>query len=590
MELPEFLRVFEVRGQNLTWFLGAGCSICAGIPSANDIIWDCKSRIYCSEQGVARATVADISNPLTRKVIHDTLTLKNIYPKTEEDGDEYTYYFEKAISSQLDRQTYIKGLVSRAVPSYGHLILASLAKVSKAPIVWTTNFDKLYENAVYEIFGSVNDLVVADLGEPEKAVRALDAKTFPMLVKLHGDYHSERLKNTKPELRTQDERMREALQKACSNYGLCVIGYSGRDKSVMDALIASARQKGSYPHGLFWLVRAGTEPLDSVKQLIAVAQNSHIDAHLVEINTFDETFDKIRRYMGAFPDELEEYLKPKASRRTEAAIPAPSNKPPFLRLNALRVDTAPTMCKLVECEIGGYKDIQEAIKNTNATILARRIKKGVIAFGEDKEIKKAFAKHDIKSIQIYPIDPARLEYASEEYKLVFDSLCRAVERHTGLTIEDRRDGKYLVADEKITPQTTFNGLVDCAMNGVSGTVPSTKVEWQEACRIDLDCKFNKLWLLLSPRLLLTLTDDHSATDVNRAKSFARERTVPRRQPSTGQFVGYNPIAGSILAGWMSVLSGSTNSNTATLSAFGLSDGMDPQFLLSKKKVISGRMI
>ena len=589
MEFAEFLRTFEVRSPNLMWFLGAGCSISAGIPSANDIIWDCKSRIYCSEQGVPRASVADITNAQVQKVIQDSLTARNIYPRTEVDGDEYTYYFEKAIATKTDRQTYIRELVSQASPSYGHLILASLSKVSKAPIIWTTNFDKLFENAIYEVFGSVNDLVVADLGEPEKAVQTLDAKAFPLLVKLHGDFHSDRLKNTKPELQVQDERMREALQKACAGYGLCVVGYSGRDKSVMDALKVSTGQKGNLPHGLFWLHRSGTEPLESVSELIEMARSNDIEANLVEINTFDESLDKIRRYLGVFPDDLEEFLRPKASRRTDAPIALVSNNPPFLRLNALRIDTAPSMCKLITCDIGGYKEIKNAIENTKAKILARRIKKGVIAFGEDKEIKKAFSQNDVQRIEIYPIDPNRLEYASEEYKLVFDALCRAIERQTGLTIEDRRDGKYIVADESITPAKIFNRLIDCAMNKVSGAVPSTSVVWREACRIDLDYKFNKLWVLLSQRVLLSLTDEHTETERNKAKSFARERTAPRKQPSTGRFVGYNPIAGSILAGWMSILVGSTNSDAVTLSAFGLSDGLDPQFTISNKQVISGRM-
>ena len=110
MEFAEFLRTFEVRSPNLMWFLGAGCSISAGIPSANDIIWDCKSRIYCSEQGVPRASVADITNAQVQKVIQDSLTEKNIYPKVEVDGDEYTYYFEKAIATKTDRQTYIQNV------------------------------------------------------------------------------------------------------------------------------------------------------------------------------------------------------------------------------------------------------------------------------------------------------------------------------------------------------------------------------------------------------------------------------------------------------------------------------------------------
>lgn len=588
MDFPEFLRLFEVRAPNLMWFLGAGCSITAGIPSAHDIIWDCKSRIYCSEHGVPRSIMADISSPQIQNIIQNHLVSKNVYPANEEDGDEYTYYFEKAFASKTDRRTYIKELVSRASPSYGHLILASLSKVEKAPIIWTTNFDKLYEDAAYEVFGSSNELVVADLGEPEKAVQSLDAKSYPLLVKLHGDFHSERLKNTKPELQNQDEKMREALKKACSNYGLCTAGYSGRDKSVMDVLKASASDKGNFPHGIFWFYRAGAEPVESVSEFLDLARKNEIEAHLVEINTFDEALDSVRRYLGTFPDDIEDLLKPKASRKTDAPINPEAKNPPYLRMNALRVESAPTMCKLINCDIGGYKDIANAIEQTKANILARRIRRGVIAFGADHEIKKAFANNKIKSMEIYAIDPEKLSFASEEYNLIFDALCKSVERKTGLTLEDRRTGKYLVANENVTPPNFFNRLTDCAVSVVKGTVPSTTVEWCEACKIDLDYKFNKLWVILSPRVLLTFTDQHSDTERNQAKSFVRERTAPRRHPSSGKFIGYNPIAASILAGWIEALSGQTSTENITLSTLGLSDGLDPRFEISMEKVISGR--
>lgn len=588
MKFSDFLRVYELRAPNLMWFLGAGCSISSGIPSAEDIIWDCKSRIYCSENGINRAQVADISNPQVQRIIQDYLESKNIYPKTEEDGDEYTYYFEKAFASKTDRQTYIKELVSKAFPSYGHLVLASLAKFSKSPIVWTTNFDKLFENAVYEIYSSTNDLVVADLGEPEKAVANLDSKSFPLLVKLHGDFHSERLKNTKPELQSQDEKMRQALSKACCSYGLCVMGYSGRDKSVMDTLKESASKKGNFPHGIFWFTRSGTTPLDNVTEFIGLAKENDIDAHIIEVNTFDEALDNIRRYLGSFPEEIESLLNPRSSRKTDSPIIAESKLPPFLRLNALSLDSVPTMCKLIKCEIGGYKEIQEAIKITNTRILARRVKAGVIAFGADQEIKKTFAGHNLQSIQVYAINPDKFSYPSEEYKLISDALCESIERNTDLVVDERKDGKYLSTNEKTVQIGAFNTQVDCAISTLSGVVPNTNIEWRAACKIDLDYKFNKLWLLLSPRIILSFEEQHTDSEKNLAKSYIREQTAPRKHPAKGYFIGYNRIAASILAGWMSLITKNVKDGSVTYSALGLTEGIDPLFEISVNKVISGR--
>ncbi|GAB3306331.1 hypothetical protein GCM10027428_00010 [Haliea atlantica] len=41
---------FCQRPQNYAWFLGAGTSRSAGLPTATDIIWDLKCRHYCREE------------------------------------------------------------------------------------------------------------------------------------------------------------------------------------------------------------------------------------------------------------------------------------------------------------------------------------------------------------------------------------------------------------------------------------------------------------------------------------------------------------------------------------------------------------
>lgn len=588
MDFSQYLRIFEVRASNLNWLLGAGCSIAAGIPSAHNIIWDCKSRIYCSENSVARSRVANIDDPAIQQIIQDYLDANGLYPKSEEDGDEYSYYFEKAISSPSDRQAYIRQLMNDSSPSYGHLVLAALAKVSKTTIVWTTNFDKLYENAIFKIFDSINDLVIADLGEPEKANKALDSNSTPLLVKLHGDFHSERLKNTKLELQKQDEQMRSALSKATSTNGLCVMGYSGRDDSIMDVLKTSAKNKSNFPHGIFWFNKAGTDPLSSVQELISIATSNDIEAHIIEINNFDETLDEIRRYIGPFPDEIEKILKTKASRLTESPIIKESRNPPYLRINAVKVDSYPTTCKLIKSDIeGGYKMIQEAIRNSNANIIARRIKKGIIAFGQDQEIKKAFSKYNIETIQIYGIVQEKLEYSSEESKLIFDAFRNAITRHTKLSLEERRDETYLIADKNIVPVDMFNSLIPEAVKEIEGIIPKTNIRWAHACRIKLDYKFNRYWIVLSPRTLLFFNESDTEEEKARAKSFIREQTAPKWMAGARIPVGYNQTMGSILAGWISLIKTSTEINKISLPVLGIDSSLDATFDISFNTIISG---
>ena len=475
-------------------------------------------------------------------------------------------------------------------PSYGHLVLASLAKISKAPIVWTTNFDKLYENSIFKVYGTSNELIVADLGEPEKASKAIDARAAPLLVKLHGDFHSDRLKNTEKELQSQDEKMRSALSKACTTYGLCIIGYSGRDNSIMNVLIDAAQDKNNFPHGVFWFNKAGVEPLDNVTKLIKTALSNGIDAHIIEINNFDETLDQIKRYIGPFPNEVENILKSKESRLTESPIRGEARAAPYLRLNAVVVNTYPTTCKLVDSDLhGGYKLIQEEIKNTEANIVARRIKKGIIVFGQDQEIKKAFKKHNVKRIQVYGIDQERLSYPSEESKLVFDAFCKALSRHTNLTMEERRDDKYLVADKSEINIAIFNTLASSAVADTEGIVPRTNIKWVEACKIKLDYKLNRYWVILEPRILLYIENECKEEDITKAKSFIKERTAPRWSQGSKVPTGYNQVMGSILAGWILIIKSEANASSISLPVLGINDNLDPAFEISFNTVISGKI-
>ena len=50
MEQGEFTNIFCARPQNFAWFLGAGASATAGLPTATDILWDLKRRYYCQEE------------------------------------------------------------------------------------------------------------------------------------------------------------------------------------------------------------------------------------------------------------------------------------------------------------------------------------------------------------------------------------------------------------------------------------------------------------------------------------------------------------------------------------------------------------
>ena len=171
MRIEEFLRIYPVRSPHMMWFLGAGASASAGIPTACDMIWDFKRTLYCSAERVSLRSCADLGNPTLRSRIQQYLDATGEYPE-ENAADEYALCFERAYPGESDRRKLIDDMVRNATPSYGHLALAALLRLDRARAVWTTNFDRTVEDAAAILLGSTGKLVTAALDSASIALAA----------------------------------------------------------------------------------------------------------------------------------------------------------------------------------------------------------------------------------------------------------------------------------------------------------------------------------------------------------------------------------------------------------------------------------
>ncbi|WP_245460614.1 hypothetical protein [Rhizobium leguminosarum] len=87
----ELTSIFCAKPQQFAWFIGAGTSAVAGLPTAWDIIWDLKRRQYCREesQDISRQ---DVQLGAIRSRIQSYMLSKG-YP-AEGDPGEYTLTFK----------------------------------------------------------------------------------------------------------------------------------------------------------------------------------------------------------------------------------------------------------------------------------------------------------------------------------------------------------------------------------------------------------------------------------------------------------------------------------------------------------------
>ena len=259
LSLDELARLHVVRGARLMWLIGAGASAAAGVPTAGQMIDEFRQLIYSTVHGVPLAALS-LAEPAIRDRIERFFAGHPDYPDPGDPG-EYSALFEAAWTEPGDRRAYLEGKLVVGKPAFGNFGLAVLAALGRAPVVWTPNFDRVYERAAELVLEPPAHLTVATLDTSKIAAAALAADRFPLYVKLHGDYQSDQLKNTAEELREQDAVHRTALVQATQRYGLIVAGYSGRDASLMAALTGGADGATPFPAGLFWCRRPGEDPL-----------------------------------------------------------------------------------------------------------------------------------------------------------------------------------------------------------------------------------------------------------------------------------------------------------------------------------------
>ena len=426
------------------------------------------------------------------------------------------------------------------------------------------------DDACATIYGTTASLTTVDLDSPHKAKQAIDDERWPIQIKLHGDFQSRRLKNTADELRRQDTNLRKVLVDSCERFGLVVVGYSGRDDSVMDEFDRAAEIDGSFPSGLFWLHRGETPPLPRVYELLKKARENGIEAALVSIENFDETLqDLVRLFENVNTAELDHFAE---ERQWCSSAPrfADSSGWPVVRLNALRVTLVPTICRRVACEIGGIADVRDAIQRAGTDVIATRTPAGVLAFGVDTEVRASFQPFDITQFDVHTLETKRQRYDSIERGLLREALTAAIARERSLKVIRRRRGMDLLAPAD--SQENIWGQLRELVGAISGKVNhNQELIWREGISIRLDWAYNNLWILIEPHIVFEgMTDENKTT----ASEYARKRTVKR----------YNKELNALLEFWTRHLAG----NQGPLRALGIDDGIDAVFRLSLPTAFSWR--
>lgn len=321
-------------GSEIGFLLGAGCSINSGCMAASKLVLEFKKRIFCSKHGIS----------LDSNVFIDDIRMKEImdeYFKNDNYRNPYSYYFEKCFPDALDRNQFIKNQFQDKMPSYGYLCFAAYLLNKGIKNVLTTNFDLLIEKSIRKLDENYDIAVISENENPILSSRL-------NLIKLHGDYNYDSLKNTDNELDSLNQELSNKILDF-EMKKIIVLGYSGYDKSVMSFLNQYLdRHKNT---AIMWCGIEDECSNEIVKNLLS--KNEH--SSYIHINGFDSLFERYYKTFGPANEIIDNlYSDNGANNHFDLFC---TNQPEYIQLNAFPLIGKAYVYKTI-------KEIDESILNT----------------------------------------------------------------------------------------------------------------------------------------------------------------------------------------------------------------------------------
>jgi len=572
LPFSEFLRQVSARAARFMWFLGAGASRSALMPTANDLIWELKLRQYCREEN-QDIQQHDVSNRHVRQRVQAYFDSKGAPPAW--DNAEYSFYFEREFGSDYPAQQrfLVEKLASEKISlNFGHRALAAMMAMGAAKVIFTTNFDEVVESAFAEMVGK--SLQAFSLEGSYAALDALNADQFPLYAKLHGDFRFRRLKNLSADLKSNDAQIGRAFLAAANRFGIIVTGYSGRDGNVMQLFDDALSQANPFPAGLFWSVTRSSDATPEVNRLIERARAKGVTAGIVEAGTFDILLMRIWQQLSDRPPDLNAKVRPNLAEQVDITLPAPGNTYPLIRSNALPIIELPSKCGIIHCDPPlTWEHLRDGRGETNP-VSPMAVDGGLLFWGERAEVEAYLKQSEIKERGSYVFDdPVSAIEGSTVLKGLFEhALACALVAEKPVVLRKRRREYFAVASNRREHIDYLAPLASAVGGGkfrapVTGVVPRSDLSWAEAVSIRLDVRQGQAYLALNPLIWIApMARREEATE------FMRAREVKR----------YNSTSNAILDAWIRLLvGGAKNGENVKLTAFAGGDQPAP-FLINNR--------
>jgi cytochrome c-type biogenesis protein CcmH/NrfG len=257
-DVLETVKRAKDRGKACTLLIGAGCSVKAGIPTADEFVEIIREKY---QRAYARA------------------------PKK-------TYPHVMAQLSVAERHDLISEYINNAKLNWAHLAIAQLLKAGYVDRVLTVNFDPLVMRAcaLVGMFPAVYDFAASQHFKPDFIARQ-------SVFYLHGQHTGFVVLNTESEVEQLSKHLGPVFSDSVQGRVWIVAGYSGENDPVFDHLAKIER----YDNGLYWICYKEAPPQQHVQDRLLVNGK---DCYFIQGFDADDFFVVLAQNLGCFPPDF----------------------------------------------------------------------------------------------------------------------------------------------------------------------------------------------------------------------------------------------------------------------------------------------
>ncbi|MGD9492752.1 MAG: SIR2 family protein [Bacteroidales bacterium] len=456
LQFDEFLRAISIsKNDTYSLLLGAGSSISSDIPSAVDCIWEWKKDIYKSNNSTALGWVDNYKNPKVQEVIQNWLDNQGIYPERDS-KEEYSFYANKCYPIDEHRRQYFQKICSGKKPSIGYKTIPLLAEQGMLDSVWTTNIDDL---VVTSCLGSSIQPLEITLDSVQRLNQRSQNRSELPVIKLHGDFKYGELKNTNKELLSQDETFRVKLIDYLQDKNLIVVGYSGRDASLMSTLKEAYSKPGG---GMLYWCGYGDVVNGDVVEFFSFIKDKGRRVFYVPTDGFDTTLRKVTQIVVSDNESLSKKLSIlQKAESSDFSLTSFDLKPErvnkLLKSNAYKIKF-PEEVFVFDTSLKDkpWDEINERTLS-RLDISAVPYNKQIWTFGLLDTIKEVFSDVIVGDIKRKPLANIKI-YNTSISRLLLTTLCKAFAKKHGFNTDYRKKIWSEINPQNIANKKVYNAL------------------------------------------------------------------------------------------------------------------------------------